>query len=122
MALVLALVLLPLRSHAAVDRATVDFVIDRVTNYYSVPEDLIRRIVACESDFQPEVISRTNDYGLLQINSKAHKKTAKEMGYDIHIWQQSFEYGVLLFKEEGSQPWFMSAKCHKVSYKPKKVA
>lgn len=119
MALVLAFVLLPFQAHAVVDQETVDFVISRVTEHYGVPEVLIRKIIACESGFRPEVVSRTSDYGLLQVN-QIHRKAAKELGFDIQKWQESFEYGVLLFREEGSQPWYMSHHCHKVSYKPKK--
>jgi soluble lytic murein transglycosylase-like protein len=125
MALVLSFLLLPSPARASeipVDRATAVFLMQKVSAYYSVDFETLSRIIQCESSWNAHAESRTGDTGLLQVNRKFHKQTAKQRGYDIENWQAAAEYGVLLFKEQGPQPWKASAHCHGLASKPKKVA
>ena len=42
-------------------------------NEFQVPLELVYAIIMVESDFQPALISKTNDYGLMQINKCNHE-------------------------------------------------
>ena len=42
----------------------------------NVPEDLVIALIGVESRYNPKCISRTNDYGLMQINI-CHKESLK---------------------------------------------
>ena len=48
---------------------------------YGVPMSLIIAMIDVESSFRPNAISKTNDYGLMQINIVNHEELRKE--YDI---------------------------------------
>ncbi len=54
-----------------------DRLIERYSDHYDVPEELVRRVVKRESNFNPAARNRTY-WGLMQI----HPQTAKSMGYD----------------------------------------
>lgn len=43
-----------------------------------VPVTLVMAMVEHESQFNPEIVSRTNDYGLLQINAVNHETLAEQ--------------------------------------------
>lgn len=43
----------------------------------NVPSDLVIALIDVESDFNPKLISKTNDYGLMQINI-CHKESLKK--------------------------------------------
>lgn len=47
---------------------------------YDIDFTLAMAIIKQESDFQPEVISPTNDYGLMQINEMNHEYLSGELG------------------------------------------
>lgn len=47
---------------------------------YDVPVELVLALIKKESNFKANVISRTNDYGLMQINKVNHKWLKKELG------------------------------------------
>lgn len=47
---------------------------------YNVDPKLVVAIIKTESNFNPDVISKTNDYGLMQINKCNHKWLATELG------------------------------------------
>jgi soluble lytic murein transglycosylase-like protein len=47
---------------------------------YDVPIELVIAIIDVESSFQSDVISKTNDYGLMQINKCNHKWLTDELG------------------------------------------
>lgn len=49
---------------------------------YGVPAGLIFAIAETESSFRPDVISKTNDYGLCQINKVNHEWLKEELGLD----------------------------------------
>jgi soluble lytic murein transglycosylase-like protein len=59
------------------DRTRIDDLISRYAEHYGVPEELVRRVVRRESNFNPAAYARGN-WGLMQIKHQ----TARTMGYD----------------------------------------
>jgi hypothetical protein len=47
----------------------------------------------------------------MQINEKYHLARSVELGMDIDTLEGNLEYGALLYKEQGSQPWSASKPC-----------
>lgn len=76
------------------------------------------RIMWNESRCTPDVVSSTKDYGLAQINWKAHSATVEALGYNREallvpavnllvariVYQQALDAG----RQCGFQPWYMS--------------
>lgn len=54
--------------------------INDISREYEVDADLVKAIVECESGFDPNAISKTNDYGLMQINKCNHKSLSETLG------------------------------------------
>lgn len=79
---------------------------------YGLDPDMVVEIAKCESSLKPDAVSPTHDYGLLQVNRKAHLSTMEKQGLNIYDWQDSAEYGLQLMKKEGVRPWKYSAHCH----------
>ena len=67
---------------------TLDCPLDEVTQHmiqqkcaeYDVDYSLVMAIIFKESSFRPNLISSTNDYGLMQINKVNHKWLSEELG------------------------------------------
>lgn len=51
-----------------------------ICNAYDVPMSLVLAIISAESSFRPGIISKTNDYGLMQINVVNHGWLSEEYG------------------------------------------
>ena len=67
-----------------------------IVDYYS----LVLAVMWQESNFTPNLISRTNDYGLMQINRVNHKWLANKLGIvDFLDAEQNIEAGVYLLSE-----------------------
>lgn len=73
------------------------------------------RVARCESGLRPAVISRTNDYGLFQINKKVHEHhLVASMGY---VMDDMLEVGPnlavarSLYNGSGWGAWYMSKHC-----------
>lgn len=47
---------------------------------HEVPMPLVLAMIECESSFRPNAISKSNDYGLMQINEGNHEWLSKEYG------------------------------------------
>lgn len=47
---------------------------------YDVPVELVLAVINKESNFKADAISRTSDYGLMQINKVNHKWLRKQLG------------------------------------------
>lgn len=54
----------------------------QMSDEYDVPVELIIALIDVESHFQSDVISRTNDYGLGQINICNHEWLKEQLGLD----------------------------------------
>lgn len=50
------------------------------SNKFGVPSELMFALMKVESNFKPNLISSTNDYGLCQINKINHSRLSKELG------------------------------------------
>lgn len=46
---------------------------------YNVPVKIVYALIQCESGFNPNAISKTNDYGLMQINKINHSRLATKL-------------------------------------------
>lgn len=51
-----------------------------ICNAYDVPMSMVLAIISAESSFRPSIISKTNDYGLMQINVVNHGWLTEEYG------------------------------------------
>ena len=68
--------------------------------FYGIDMDLVIAIISCESGFQPDVISTTHDYGLMQINQINLHRLADELNItDILDPKQNVLSGIHLFAE-----------------------
>ncbi len=66
----------------------------------NVPPDLVIALIDVESDFNPKLISKTNDYGLMQINI-CHKDSLKKTLQitDLIDEKQNIKAGVYMLSE-----------------------
>jgi len=67
-----------LQGQAATGRNEIEQMIDQVAESVSLAPDLIRSVVAAESDFQPQAVSHAGAQGLMQLMPA----TAKELGVE----------------------------------------
>lgn len=79
---------------------------------YDLNPIMVLEIARCESGFRKDIISRTNDVGLLQVNVRAHNGSMEAQGLNIYNWVENTEYGLKLMKEQGTRPWKNSKHCH----------
>ncbi len=71
-----------------------------VCNHYGVDADFMLALIKIESNFSPKLISKTNDWGLCQINICNHEKLKKALGItDFLDPYQNIECGVFLIAE-----------------------
>lgn len=63
------------------DKEFQEFVINQ-SEYMGVPEDVVFAVMEVESGFQHDIVSGTNDYGLMQINRINHAEMERLFGYD----------------------------------------
>ncbi len=62
--------------------------------------ELVLAVMQVESNFKSDLISRTNDYGLMQINKVNHKRLKKELGVtDFLDPKQNIDCGIYMLKE-----------------------
>lgn len=54
----------------------------KIADEYEIPAELIFATIEIESNFNPNVISKTNDYGLCQINICNHEWLKENLGLD----------------------------------------
>lgn len=79
----------------------------------------------CESHLRPHAVGTEakvgSDHSYWQINSYYHEKSARAEGYDIYDPEENLEYGFILLKEQGVQPWVHSSRCWKQYMNPNSV-
>lgn len=74
-----------------------DDIIAEVAEKYGVSAALIKAIIKTESNFNPNLTSRTNDYGLMQINACNVSWLQDELGItDLFDPAQNIESGVYI--------------------------
>lgn len=79
---------------------------------YELDPVMVLEIARCESGYRKDVVSVTNDVGLLQVNMKVHSGSMAAMGYSFSNWEDVTAYGLRLMKEQGTRPWKNSKPCH----------
>lgn len=94
--------------------------ITNLSAQYKVNEQLVRKIIQCESEMYPSAINNnidkngkvwSSDYGPLQINNYYHEQVMNKLGLDIHNEYDSLKYGIMLLAAKGTQPWTASKMC-----------
>ena len=101
---------------------TFETLLPHLAKKYGQDEDLVRKIIKCESHFDPDAKNDnynkegeywSSDWGYWQINDYWHLEDAKRHNYDIvHSWQDNLEWGFKLLKQDGAmRHWGASAYC-----------
>ena len=77
--------------------------------------DIILAVFKCESGFNPKAISPTGDYGVAQINLKAHYNQIKGDTKDEKIknlldYQYNIQFAKQLYDKNGLYPWVCYTK------------
>jgi hypothetical protein len=74
--------------------------IKELCEQFNVPIKLVYAIISVESDFCPTLISKTNDYGLMQINKVNHEWLTKKHNItDFLDPYQNVYCGILIFSQ-----------------------
>lgn len=86
----------PVRVNSPLDDATQQMILDK-SEEYGVDFTLTMGLIHTESRFQPDVVSSTGDYGLMQINKINHEWLSKELGItDFLDPEQNVEAGLYI--------------------------
>ena len=79
---------------------------------YGVDYELVKKIIACESSWNPTAYNKkTRDSGLMQINLPFHAKTAEAMGLDLSNVEDNISFGMYLIQKNGTKDYKASRKC-----------
>jgi hypothetical protein len=93
---------------------TLDGEIDRLAVKYSLSSSTVRAVARCESSMYGSAINHnkngTIDKGYLQINS-IHYENMAQLGLSSDSEWDLLEFGFILMKEQGLQPWSASKTC-----------
>ena len=74
--------------------------IEKYSEEYKIPQELIIAIIEIESSFRPTVTSSQNCIGLMQINPKAHPEKIKDMSiYEVYHIDNNIRIGCQIFNE-----------------------
>lgn len=84
-----------------------DSLITSYSDEFNVSENLARRIIGCESGFNPDATNKnykgdvhwSTDIGMGQINDYYHKTRMDEMGLDIYDHEDNLRYTFILLSE-----------------------
>ena len=106
--------------HVEADEKPLEVITEPVNTGVDLPWQL-EAIAKCESsnmhfynDGRIVMNKNTNgtvDVGRYQINS-VHFKRATELGIDVYTEDGNTEFALLLYREQGTGPWYASKKCH----------
>ena len=107
------------KAEADISNATSTEDVKRITKEYFKETPILAEIARCESTYRQfssvgvplRGIVNGADVGVMQINEKYHLARSVELGMDIDTLEGNLEYGALLYKEQGSQPWSASKPC-----------
>lgn len=71
------------------------------------PEDPDRAlaIAKCESNLNPNALSKTHDGGVFQIHVPVHQERLTELGLDIWDPEDNVKFARILYEERGWKPW-----------------
>ena len=91
--------------HEGLDRAKARKYANLFIKYsekYNLDLNMVIHVAFIESRFEEDAISRTGDYGLMQINWRAHRKALTQMGIDRQLLLEpdvNIDYGCYLLSE-----------------------
>ena len=95
----------------------INLMIDVLSSKYGQNPEIVKRIIQCQSSFNPDAVNYNakvgKDIGLMQINTYFHTAGSTNLGLDIYKPYDNIEYGMVLMKESGLQPWTWSEHCWK---------
>ena len=75
-------------------------IVSEMCEKYKVEENLVLAVIQVESNFKADVVSKTGDYGLMQINKCNHEYFKKLLGVtDFLDPRQNIEVGVYILKD-----------------------
>ena len=84
---------------------------------YNVKDyNILKRIITCESQWDIMAYnSKSDDYGLFQINKRYWENKAKELGLENYKddWKENIQLGVWIYKNSGLFNWNWSKSCWK---------
>lgn len=88
--------------------------IEKYSSKYKVNPEIVLTIIKTESNFDEKAISRTKDYGLMQINAKAHKMILLDP-------EKNLRFGIQLLQKlnTGRPCWFSRFHSNKVELRIK---
>src|SRR3990167_10830641 len=91
---------------------TLEQVTKEYAEKYGIDFELVSRIIACESSWNPLAYNhKSHDSGLMQINLYFHAKTAEAMNLDLSKTEDNIKYGLHLMKTNGTRDYLASAHC-----------
>ena len=107
------------KAEADISNATSTEDVKRITKEYFKETPILAEIARCESTYRQfssagvplRGIVNGADVGVMQINETYHLARSAKLGMDIDTLEGNLEYGALLYKEQGSQPWSASKPC-----------
>lgn len=70
--------------------------------HYEVPYALALAIAEVETHFDPDAVSATGDYGLMQINACNHEWLG-ELGFDVMTYEGNIEAGIYMIAQNIQQ-------------------
>lgn len=77
--------------------------------FHEDPENAVA-IARCESQFRKDVVSPTNDHGIMQINLTVHKEQVDALGLDVYNVEDNLTFARKLYDERGWKPWVCARK------------
>lgn len=89
-----------------------------LANEYEISYEMVLAVINAESSFRADVVSRTNDYGLMQINSRYMDSHAAKAGiddFDPFNPYQSVQVGIHLLATERNY-WRSQGLCEEDVY------
>lgn len=66
--------------------------------------------IAYNEKGEPVIVNKSTDIGFFQINS-IHSKQASSMGLDLTKESDNIEFGMYLYENFGTEPWYSSKAC-----------
>ena len=99
------LFLVPFVSFALGEPTPKQQVVQKIAYYAyhaGLPESLVIEIARCESGWNQSAVSKTLDYGVMQISKKYNGELAKKLGFDINKTEDNIRFGIFLIKEGGA--------------------
>lgn len=101
---------------ADMPRDTVSREIDPFDRYFGDKADQARQVAKCESSMNEKAVSKTSDYGIMQINYPTWGKVFNVSKEDLLNKETNVKLAKQIYDRSGNfGAWYMSKKCHKLN-------